>query len=250
MKLRAGFCGLAALVMAILTAPDSAWVQGRARIYVIESTVSTIQVGKEYALTDTIALPAGASIRAVMPSGKTQTIQGPYSGSLADLAKGQKLNERVFAWIKNFFETGGAQEKTTGAARSARPPPSPGKFSWTAVPVSEDNVLCVVKGGSLELVRATSQSAQRITVVDIERAQKGEARWEKGSVSTAWPSSVSQRPDGTYTLLVPDQQPRELKLRILDRVPGDEDLLTELAAQGCRHQFDAWMRSRPKNKAS
>jgi hypothetical protein len=250
MKHRAGYCGLAALLIALLTAPDSAWVQGRARIYVIESTVSTILVGKEYALTDTITLPAGASIRAVMPSGKTKTIRGPYSGSLADLAKGQKLNERVFAWIKNFFETGGAQEKTTGAARSARPPPSPGTFSWTAVPVAEDNVLCVVKGDSLKLVRASSQTAARITVVDIARAQKGESRWAKGSLSTAWPSSVGLRPDAIYTLLVPDQEPRELKLRILDRVPGDEDLLTELAARGCRHQFDAWMRSRPKNKAS
>ncbi len=247
MKHAAGFWGLAALLIALMVAPDSAWVQGQARIYVIESTVSTIQVGKEYALTDTIALPAGASIRAVMPSGKTQTIRGPYSGSLADLAKGQALNERVFAWIKNFFETGGAQEKTTGAARSARPPPTPSAFSWTAVPVSQDNVLCVIRGGSLQLVRATSQTTQRITVVDIERAQKGDARWEKGSVSTAWPGSVGVRPDATYTLLVPDQEPRELKLRILDRVPGDEDLLTELAAQGCKHQFDAWMRSRPRS---
>lgn len=250
MNCKAGLCGFAALVVVLLSAPHSAWTQGQARIYVIESTVSTIQVGKEYALTDTIALPEGASIRAVMPSGKTQTIRGPYTGPFADLAKGQKLNERVFAWIKNFFETGGAQEKTTGAARGARPPPSLSTFSWTAVPVSEDNVLCVVKGGSLELVRATSQAAGRITVVDIEKAQKGEARWAKGSVSTAWPGSVNLRPDGTYTLLVPDQEPRELKLRVLDRTPDDEDLLTELAARGCKHQFDAWMRGRPKGKAS
>jgi hypothetical protein len=250
MNYRAGLRGLAALLTVLLIAPGSAWVQGQARIYVIESTVSTIQVGKEYALTDTIALPAGATIRAVMPSGKTQTIRGPYSGSVADLAKGQKLNERVFAWIRNFFETGGAQEKTTGAARGMLPPPSPSPFSWTAVPVWEDNVLCVVKGDSLQLVRPASQATARITVVDIERAQKGEARWAKGSLSTAWPSSVGLRPDAIYTLLVPDQEPRELKLRILDRVPGDEDLLTELAARGCRHQFDAWMRSRPKNKAS
>ncbi len=242
--------GLAALLIAFLIAPHKARAQGQARIYVIESTVSTVQVGKEYALTDTIAVPEGASIRAVMPSGKTQTIRGPYTGPFADLAKGQKLNERVFAWIKNFFETGGAQEKTTGAARGARPPPSPSAFSWTAVPVSEDNVLCVVKDGALELVRTTSQTAARITVVDIERAQKGEARWAKGSISTAWPSTVRLRSDGTYTLLVPDQEPRELKLRILDRVPDDEDLLTELAAHGCKHQFDAWMRGRPKGKAS
>ena len=72
----------------------------------------------------TLTVPAGTHIRAVLPSGKTQTIKGPYNGTVADLAKGQPLNEGVMAWIKNFLRTGGATEATPGATRSiGRQPP-------------------------------------------------------------------------------------------------------------------------------
>ena len=60
-----------------------------------------------------------------MPSGKTQTIKGPYSGPAGDLAKGQKPNEGVIAWIKNLLQTGGSTESTPGATRSMRPAEPP-----------------------------------------------------------------------------------------------------------------------------
>jgi hypothetical protein len=75
-------------------------------IYVLESSVPSINAGKVYALTDTIIIPDGTSIRAVMPSGKTQTIRGPYSGPASDLAKGHRSNEGVIAWIKKHSSDG------------------------------------------------------------------------------------------------------------------------------------------------
>ena len=247
----AGFpCTVGVLLAASLAVSGIASAQ-QGRIYVIESTVTSIEAGKEYALSDRLTIPAGGTIRAVMPSGKTQTIRGPHSGPLSDLAKGQNMNERVFSWIKSFFETGGAQEKTIGAARSAAPPPPPPPaFSWTAVPIDHDGDVCVIKGRPLQLVRAHTKSAGRITVVDVEKAGKGDARWAKGGWTTAWPSSVAVRPDGTFTLLVPDEPAREVTLRVLDRVPGADDTLNALAARGCKEQFDAWMRQQMKGKAS
>ena len=225
----------------------AALAQGQSRIYVIESSVSAIKVGKEYSLNDTIKVPAGASIRAVMPSGKTQTIRGPYSGSVADLAKGQKLNERVLSWITNFFETGGARESTPGTTRGMQP--GPAGFSWTTVPVSNDGTICVIKGQRLQLVREAAQVAERIAIVDVERSRKGDARWERGSRITAWPPAVDIRSNATYTLLVPDSPPRQVTLRVLENAPPDDDILTELAMRGCRQQFDVWMQANTKGKA-
>jgi len=242
MKCRIALYWLVA-VAAMLAVSHAGSAQSPGRIYVIESSVNSIKVGREYGLADTITIPAGASIRAVMPSGKTQKITGPYSGPVADLAKGQKLNETVFAWIRDFFQTGGSREKTIGATRGMRVP-SPASFSWTAVPVTADSTICVAKGARVQLVREPSQNAQRVTVVDIESSLKGEVRWAGGSSATAWPADVALRPDATYTLLVPDQPPRQATLRMLERIPEDDEVLSELAARGCQHQFDAWMKER------
>lgn len=249
MRYAGSACAGVMLLAAVSAASGTASAQ-EGRIYVIESTVSSIQAGKEYALTESLTIPAGDSIRAVMPSGKTQTIKGPHSGPLSDLAKGQKLNDRVFAWIKSFLDTGGAQEKTTGAARSAAPPPASPVFSWHAVPISYDGTVCVVKGRTLELVRTSTQGTGRATIVDIEKAAKGDARWESGSKSTPWPSDVAVRPDGTFTLLVPDQPARQVTLSVLEQAPNAEDTLSTLASRGCKHQFDTWMKTQAKGKAS
>jgi hypothetical protein len=236
-----------AAVTALLVSFGVAFAQAQGRMYVIESSVAAIKVGKEYALSDTIHIPSGASVRAVMPSGKTQTIRGPYSGPVADLAKGQPLNERVLSWITNFFETGGARESTPGTTRGMQP--GPAGLSWTTVPVSNDGTICVIKGQRLQLARESTQTAQRITVVDVEGSRKGDGRWERGSRTTAWPEAVEVR-EATYTFLVPDAPPRQVTLRTLEGAPKEEDILADLAARGCRYQFDVWMQAQTKGKAS
>jgi len=119
----------------------------------MESTAATIRVGSTLGMSAAISIPAGSHIRAVLPSGKTQTIKGPYNGTVADLAKGQPVNEGVTAWIKNILATGGATQATPGATRGiARPADKPrAAFSWFAILVA-DGTVCVEKGAKLQLV--------------------------------------------------------------------------------------------------
>ena len=215
----------------------------------LKSSVTAIKVGKEYALSDTIDVPAGASIRAVMPSGKTQTIRGPYSGSVADLAKGQKLNERVLSWITNLLRDRAERAKARRVPRGAcsrRPQASPGPRCRSPMTVPSASI----RGQALQLVREAAQAAERIAIVDVERSRKGDARWERGSRITAWPPTVDVRSEATYTLLVPDLPPRQVTLRVLENAPADDDILAELATRGCRRQFDVWMQVHTKGKAS
>src|SRR5262249_51809050 len=86
--------------------------------YVSGSPVAGIRVGRALHLSAAISIPAGGHIRAVLPSGKTQTIKGPWEGTVANLAKGQPVNEGVLASLKELLRTGGATQTTTGATRS------------------------------------------------------------------------------------------------------------------------------------
>lgn len=230
---------------ASLMAASSGALQAQGQVYVLESTATNVKVGTAFTMNDRITVPAGASVRVVMPSGKTQMIKGPYSGAAADLAQGQKPNDGVVAWIKNLVQTGGSNEKTPGATRSARAPEQAAAFSWTAVPVTADSTICVAKGANLQLRRTASSSADRVTVVDLATSERGEAAFAAGSDTASWPAGVKLRPDGDYVLLAPENRPRrQLTLRVLDSLPGEDDVLAELAARECKYQFDAWVKEK------
>ena len=236
-------CAIA--LAAVLIAGAMSRSPAAAQIYVMESTAAAIRVGSALDMGAALSIPAGSQIRAVLPSGKTQTIKGPYTGTVADLAKGQPINEGVTAWIKNILKTGGATESTPGATRSiARPAEKPrAAFSWSTIPVV-DGTVCIEKGAKLRLIRAASAKAERVTVVDAANGQQAEAQWEAGSDTADWPASVAPRADVTYYMLVPDRPRRQLTLRVLDRQPAEDDVLAELHRLGCSSQFEAWVRGK------
>jgi hypothetical protein len=233
--------GFIAVCVAMVVGLTSA----RADIYVIESTASGVNVGVRLTMDDTVAIPAGAYIRAVLPSGKTQTIRGPYSGKVADLAKGAAQNEGVMAWVRNMMKTGGSTETTTGATRSvsARPAPPRG-FSLVEVPSTVDGDICLLKGGKVLLTRGSAARMDRVSVVDLANGARAEVVWEAGSQTAAWPAALTLRPDGAYQLFLQDRPKRQITARVLDKQPSDDDVLTELHRFGCKHQFDAWLRQR------
>ena len=72
MKCRlASLLGLAASLVAFAGLSPA-----RTDLHVIESTAPTIKVGSQLADRNSLTIPAGAQIRVVLPSGKTQTIKG------------------------------------------------------------------------------------------------------------------------------------------------------------------------------
>jgi hypothetical protein len=236
-----GLLGLIAAFAVLLADVPTA----RADLYVIESTVPSIKPRSRLLADDKLSIPAGGSIRAVLPSGKTQTITGPYEGPVGDLDKGFARNEGVLGWLRNILQTGGATESTPGATRSiSREPPKPrAGFSWTVVPVTMNGNICVQKGAKLTLARAPSVRADHVAVVESATSERGEAQWEPGSETTAWPAGVALRADATYYFLMPDKPRRQVTLRLMDHLPADSDVLTELYKLGCKDQFEAWVRA-------
>ena len=107
-----------------------------------------------------------------------------------------------------------------------------------------DGDICVEKGARLQLVRAPSALMDRVTVIDAASSERGEAQWEAGSDSAAWPVNLAPRSDGTYHILVGDRPRRQIVLRVLQKLPADDDVLTELHRLGCKQQFEAWVREK------
>src|SRR5262245_10764161 len=92
----------------------------QADLYVLESTVPGIKAGARLADTEKLIIPAEKHMRAVMPSGKTDTFRGPYNGTVADLVKEhtqRAQSQGVHSWLRSMLETGGASEATPGASR-------------------------------------------------------------------------------------------------------------------------------------
>jgi hypothetical protein len=235
---------LAGLMGGALSAAASA-AAAAAQIYVMESTVAAIRVGSALDMGATISIPAGGHIRAVLPSGKTQTIRGPYDGTVENLASGQPINASVMSWIANVLRTGGATESTPGATRSiTRPAEKPrAAFSWTAIPVASGTV-CVEQGRKLTLVRIASPNAERAIMIDGGNQQQAELAWEAGSDTTPWPANLTPRNDVTYDVLAPGHPRHQITLRVLERLPAEDSLLVELNQRGCSAQFEAWVRGK------
>lgn len=246
MKSRSSLPRVLALVGLFLLALGSL-SSARADLYVIESTAAGIKVGSRLADSDRLSIPAGAYVRAVLPSGKTQTIKGPYTGPVADFGKGQVRNEGVIAWLRTILQTGGSTEATPGATRGftrEKPKSPPATFSWSQIPVAQGGNVCVQKGSNLQFVRASSAQAEHMTVVDAASSEQAEVQWAGGSTSAAWPKNLTPRADGTYYLMLPNKPRVGLTLRVVEPLPADDDVLKELHRLDCKHQFEAWVREK------
>jgi hypothetical protein len=231
-----------AVMLLALALPQPA----RANIYILESTAAGVRAGIELAPGDRLAIPAGAWVRAVLPSGKTQTIKGPYDGDVAGLGQGQPANEGILSWIREILKTGGATEATPGATRSIATPSAtpPVRFSWSEIPIGADGNICVAKGAKLALVRAATGRAEKVIVVDGAQGRRAEAEWAAGSDVAPWPAEIAARTGGVYDLFIQDRARRRITLTELDRLPEESEVLRELHRLGCKQQFNAFVRSK------
>jgi hypothetical protein len=219
-----------------------------ADIYVMESTVPGMRVGVRLASGETLTVPSGTYVRAVLPSGKTQTIRGPFSGKVADLAKGAESNESLMEPVRRILETGGATETTTGGTRSVARVGRSRAFSLVEIPSWVNGKVCVLKGGNVALVRQSTGGAERAMLVDAKSFERAQLTWESGSATAAWPATLKLASDATYQVMVPDRESRDITVRVLDKAPADDDMLIELHKLGCSYQLESWLRERMAKK--
>jgi hypothetical protein len=231
--------------VAVLAEVDAA----AADIYVMESSVPGMRAGVRLADNESLTLPAGTYVRAVLPSGKTQTIRGPFSGKVADLTKGVESNESLMVPVRKILATGGATETTAGGTRSVARVARPRGFSLVEIPSWVNGTVCLLKGGNAVLVRQSTAGAERAMLVDAKTFERAQVTWEAGSAAAAWPANLKLLPDATYQVLMQDREGRDVTVRFLDKAPADDDMLVELHKLGCVQQLETWLRERMAKKS-
>jgi hypothetical protein len=93
-------------------------------------------------------------------------------------------------------------------------------------------------------VRLPSPREARVIVIDAASSARAEAVWGPNSEVTAWPAAIPVQAKGTYHLIMQDRPSRQITLQVLDKLPAEDDVLTELQARNCRHQFEVWVREK------
>jgi hypothetical protein len=232
-----------AFVFALLATMLAGLTGAAADIYVMESSTTGMRVGARLAAEDTITLPASNYVRVVLPSGKTQSIHGPFTGKVSDISKGVKTNERLIDFVRRILETGGSMETTYAATRSTTlKTERPRAFSLVEIPSWVNGKICLLKGGNVAFARQLASGIERAVLVDAKSFERGQVTWETGSATAVWPESLKLLPDASYQVLMQDREGRDV--RFLDKAPEDDDMLVELYKLGCTYQLETWLRER------
>lgn len=217
----------------------------QAEVIVVSSSAPQLKSGQILSNAARIAIPGGASIVVVLPSGATRTINGPFEGKASELTRGVRTDTALFNAVKKYVRTGGADKGTVGAMRSAVPRSAAARierFSWREIPVNARGDICVEKGAQLSLIRPRAGKAQSVTVVNLNSNNRAKAHFAASETSTAWPSDLAPE-NGSFAFLSSQRSMRQIRLRLITPLPTPSETLRVLHGQRCQLQFQAYLAS-------
>ena len=236
---RAAACASRLLLAAACTAWSAA---GNADVLIVSSDVAALKAGQQVADAERIEVPAGAKVRVLLPSGKTQLINGPASGSVKDIAKGGPVVEGVWAKAKDLIATGGADASRPGATRGAAASAGTSVFGWDVVPTAINGSVCVESGLQLKLARSSGDGAAQATLLDTTSNAKAPFAWAAQSALADWPAALPPKADAVYHVVTPSARPVVITLRMVEKSEtGDDSALATLLQNGCRAQARVWL---------
>ncbi len=239
--------GAVAALAALLAIAGPAGIV-RAEVIVLESEVSGLAPGAVLADNTRLEVPDGKTVRVILPSGRTQTIEGPYSGPAGDFAKGESKKTSLWSTLIDFLTSGGRSESAFGGVRSVVPgeaPPAPMPFSWHVVPVDAEGPICLEQGSNLYLGRPDATHAEKAVMIDKASGAKADLHWSAGVATLHWPASLPVRQGAAFTIEAMDRPSRELILQLVaPPLPDETHLLPVLAERGCKRQIEAWLRDK------
>lgn len=210
----------------------------RADVLVISSSAPDLKPGMQLADTQQIDIPAGASVRVMLPSGATLQIKGATTRAVKEITKGEPIVEAVWSKAKELFATGGVDQSRVGATRSFRPPPKASPFTWNLVAAGASGTLCIRKGEPVMLERPVGVG--ELTVTDTGSGSQAKVAFPGDAKQASWPSDLQATHDHLFRLASATGM-RQIRLRLIDHSNSTEDsALRTLIANDCLTQAKAW----------
>jgi hypothetical protein len=243
MRVQPTFKRAAASAALAITLALAATTAAYADLLVVSSDLAALKAGTQLADNDRLDLPAGVKVRVLLPSGKTQMLNGPISGFVRDITKGERLVEAIWSKARELFETGGVDQSKVGAVRSMAPPKAVASaFAWDVIPATASGSVCLLQGTAIGLERAAGDNSKELTIVDVASNAKFVVKFADGARQTAWPQDVALKPDASYQLVPSNGRLRQITVRIVDRASTEEAAAFQaLLARDCRAQTKAWL---------
>jgi len=264
--------GVAAVAVAwgVLIAPVS---PVRADALVIASKAGGLRAGSVLDDAHVLDLEAGQSVTLLLVDGRTRAIVGPFSEPIASFSKGRPSDETFWQTVVSSLPRptarkraarrktaeaparryGSGRPETHRYAKAPAPPrsvapagaverlPAGMSFSWKQVPIDAEGDYCIQKGDGLVLARVSAAAAQPATVIDVRAGARAQVIFTAGNATTAWPAAIAVK-TGPYALQLPQETPRQIRLRVIDPLPQADETLRLLHSQRCQSQIEAWLR--------
>jgi hypothetical protein len=231
----------AAVFVALLSAAPPVAV---ADVLIVSSDVAVLKAGTQLADSDRLDLPAGAKVRVLLPSGKTQVLSGPVSGFVRDISKGERLVDSVWSKAKDLLETGGVEQSKVGAVRSfSVAKPAETTFTWNVIPAAINGSVCVERNAKLLFERPPGDKSKDLTIIETLNSSKVSVPLAEGATTVDWPSNLTVKPGASYQIVPSAGRLQQITLHLIEKSMTEETVaLQALLELGCDRQARAWLR--------
>lgn len=207
----------------------------------VEFSLGDILEGQE-----SLLLPTESEMVVINEDGKKIEVEGPYRGSIdkvveqntssIDTGAGLGMNMNIVASISTLMQTAGVEGDDGTVFRSVGElnQASPWNFDATQQALTD---YCVASSGVAAFWRASSQSADRITV-DAGDGNPVTADWVSGEATLGWPADVALKDGATYSIsLASEITPQVVSVHILpDDLPTYMHQAAWMAERNCQQQ--------------
>jgi hypothetical protein len=214
-----------------------------ATLIVIDARGTKLKAGQKIDSATRLVLKEGERITLIGPDGKTITLRGKFDGPPLRKEPEASNPRRALAALIN---TRNARTSSVGVVRGASdaaPLPEP----WL-VDMSRSGERCVKIGERPIWWRPEDSSAQKFTVLPVDRSWRADFEWKPGQATMGVPPLAKF---DTQTIFVIRVEDREYSVN-LNLVPADLDndliLASWMLEKGCIQQADSLLRRVAQNQ--
>jgi hypothetical protein len=206
-------------------------------LIVIDARAAGLKPGQKIDSATPITLKEGERVTVIGPDGKAITLRGKFSGPPISRAVATSDPSRALAALIN---TRNARTSSVGVVRGATdaaPLPDP----WL-IDISRSGERCLKAGSKAIWWRPDGKTAQKFTVLPVDRSWRADFEWTAGADKMAVPPLAKFDTQTIFLFRINDQEfPVSVNI-----VPADLDndfiLASWMLEKGCIQQADALLK--------
>jgi len=247
-----------AVLLAVLSGLNAAPASSQILILSSDAGIDALKPNTELGEKDRLKVPAGKTVRIMLPSGATSVIQGPADRPVRELTGGQVRLESLWQRVKGYL-AGRDSAKAAGSRGLPLAERGPlavsALLSWTVVPIpaNSNGAICVLNGTPLSFARlsvappagaAEKEPSMKLALGEKLAEDAAVVTWKSTDEKAPWPQKIRVFDGGRYYAVPNFTVPSKFDLKMIERasVEGSQ-ILVVLNENKCYEQINAWVNS-------